>query len=336
MKDKAIVLSIYRGLSEDMASGTSSSLHYCIYTLLKHENDKDIDIYIYSNRVEDLQKLILRYNKKYSIDFNRIKFKNFNWLDGGGPLRASHKWRNILDTFQLHEYRGVLWLDCDIFVNRNIKYLFDRFENEEELVAVLENLYFKRGSRFNSNLDSGVMFFSRKLYDKKFKHIADFNSLLDKKISFLIENRKDFIKLEELNSWRELNFTTWTVEQVAGQDLLIDLDVQINSKLKDEGHVAAWPYIIGAPHIKNGICDITQYPICHYKNNFTPIFVPKELWHAQENQYSSIETIYKFDSNLLAFGSDKNNCPKCGIAWETLNSRTKPEWINYVPKPFLE
>lgn len=328
---------------DDVATQLSSQLHYSIKTLLDHKNDEIADIYLYSNKAEELKYVFEKAQKKNNIDLDltKINFINFEWktpTDQMNPTMCLHKWENVLNTFNLKNYESILWLDADTYINRNLEYLFDRFKDIDYVAAKLERLYFKKETRFFNTLDSGVMLFTNKVFKRINLTPEQFRIKLIEKIIDLSKQAKFIIDTNtQMYKWNIYNFCQWVVEQVAGQDVLRDLGIKCTNVLYDEGHMAAWPEQIGGMfHYTTGTCDIHKYPICHYKNYYGPIFIPKAFWHERQDGTSPVREIFNSSNLLATYGSDQIKCRKCGLSWSVINQKWKHKYLSDFPKPFEE
>ena len=338
-----LIINRWNSNYDDVASQLSSELHYSIKTLLDYKNEECCDIYIYCNQVSSLKKImeITQEKNNLNIDLSKI---NFIQMDYGTNIKESaeikpemclHKWRNMLKTFELKNYEAIMWLDADTYVNTNLKYIFEKFKNSEKVPAKLESLYFKKETRFHKTLDSGVFIFTKKVFNKLNMSPNKFEQLILNKIEKLTSEAELYVDTNSVMfDWNLTNFKNWTIEQIAGEDVLRDLGIECSSELYEEGYLAAWPDQIGGmSHIKNSKCDIKLYPICHYKNFFGPIFVPKDFWHQKINKKIPLKELFDQSHMLATYGSEKIRCKKCGLPWDTINNKNKHLYLCNFPKP---
>lgn len=145
-----------------------------IKSLIINNNDKLFDIYIVGNDLEnkELNNLINRFNGENSINqinYINVGVKNLNVFQVSGHISAAAYYRILALDMLPESVDRVLYLDCDIIVNGDIKNLYNIDFNDDLIAAaedvkiskkfkdVYENLQLDNNERY---FNSGVILFN--------------------------------------------------------------------------------------------------------------------------------------------------------------------------------
>lgn len=130
------------------------------------ENNKDIDFEVYImcetlelKNIENLELLSKHYNTKIHIIYvNKSTFKDCP-IRNGDHISIAAYYRLIAADILPKNLDRILYLDCDMIINGNIKELYDHDINEYAFGAVIDEAYFNNAK------------YERLYYDKKYSYI---------------------------------------------------------------------------------------------------------------------------------------------------------------------
>lgn len=150
-------------------------LSVCLTSILENHKKDSINVYVLQNDFDNENKILLNnLFKKYNQNLYIIDVDN-HYYDNVPVLRWSKEtyYRLLINELLPNDLKRILYLDCDIIVNKNIKDFYDIDLKNNTIAALIENNNFrekiglyKEGKYFQA----GVLLFDILKYKTKLNY----------------------------------------------------------------------------------------------------------------------------------------------------------------------
>ncbi len=147
-------------------------LSVCLTSILENHKDENINVYILQNDFDNENKILLNnLFKKYRQNINIIDVEK-HYYDNVPVMRWSKEtyYRLLLGELLPDNLDRILYLDCDIIINKNIKEFYDMDLKNNTVAALTEENDFREKiglSKDGKYFQAGVLLFDVSKYKTK-------------------------------------------------------------------------------------------------------------------------------------------------------------------------